>query len=187
MFSQRIYNDQENIEEPNFNPGDFPPSFLSNIPLDSFGTDFFARDDQNYYIPTQDLDFFEQGLPFMIDPSLYQAFQEDIKRYIPGFDLFAGFVKDGGIPDAKNTLTPKPVNNFNDRRKIGTITAEERRIKVNKFLEKRKRRIFTKRISYACRKRVADSRIRIKGRFVTKEQASALVSQSGIELKKEEE
>mgnify|MGYP001071345129 CR=1 FL=1 len=57
---------------------------------------------------------------------------------------------------------------------IGTCTPEERKTKVQKFLEKRKRRKFTKSISYECRKRVADSRLRIKGRFVKKEQAEAL-------------
>ena len=55
---------------------------------------------------------------------------------------------------------------------VGTITLEERRKKIHKYLEKRKRRTFSKRISYECRKRVADKRLRVKGRFVTKEQAS---------------
>ena len=62
-------------------------------------------------------------------------------------------------------------------------------MKVKKFLEKRKRRIFKKRISYACRKRVADSRVRVKGRFITKQQASALLidqDQDQDTLKKEE-
>ena len=58
--------------------------------------------------------------------------------------------------------------------KIGTLTYEERRNKIRNFLEKRNRRKFVKRISYDCRKRVADKRIRIKGRVVTKEQALAL-------------
>lgn len=51
---------------------------------------------------------------------------------------------------------------------IGTLTLEERQIKIEKYLEKRKRRNYTKRINYACRKKVADNRIRIKGRFVAK-------------------
>lgn len=59
--------------------------------------------------------------------------------------------------------------------KIGTITIEERKQKIKKYLEKRKRRKYCKRISYDCRKRVADNRLRIKGRFVTREQAISIL------------
>jgi hypothetical protein len=61
---------------------------------------------------------------------------------------------------------------------VGTITLQERQQKIKKYLEKRRKRRFSKRIHYDCRKRVADQRIRIKGRFITKEQAYALVSPS---------
>jgi hypothetical protein len=35
----------------------------------------------------------------------------------------------------------------------------------------RKKRIWRKKVSYDCRKKVADGRLRIKGKFVTREQA----------------
>lgn len=35
----------------------------------------------------------------------------------------------------------------------------------------RKKRVWKKKISYDCRKRVADNRLRVKGKFVTKKQA----------------
>ena len=38
--------------------------------------------------------------------------------------------------------------------------------KVHRYLEKRKNRKWVKKISYTCRKSVADKRLRIKGRFV---------------------
>ena len=53
-------------------------------------------------------------------------------------------------------------------KQIGTISLEERKKKIKRFLEKRKKRLWGKRISYDCRKRVADGRLRVKGRFVTK-------------------
>jgi len=65
-------------------------------------------------------------------------------------------------------------------RKIGTLTVEERRAKIEKYLQKRKKRTWNKKISYDCRKKVADSRLRIKGRFVTKEQAVAMLGGDGI-------
>lgn len=63
-------------------------------------------------------------------------------------------------------------------RPVGTLTAEERAQKILKYLEKKKMRRWSKKVSYDCRKRVADNRLRIKGRFVTKEQAIAIL---GIE------
>lgn len=44
--------------------------------------------------------------------------------------------------------------------------SDERMVKVKRYLEKRKRRKWTKKISYDCRKSTADKRLRIKGRFV---------------------
>lgn len=67
------------------------------------------------------------------------------------------------------------INLSSSTRKIGTLTVEERRIKIEKYLQKRKKRTWSKKISYDCRKRVADSRLRIKGRFVTKDQAFAML------------
>lgn len=170
-----MFNNQDTFEEPNFLPSDFPPPFLSNIPLESFGADFYQRDDQNFFMPPADFEAFEQGFPFIIDPAIYQSFQEDFKRLIPGFEMFAGMGKDDVFSEVKPLMmVQKTQNTMHSANKIGTITVEERRQKVLKFLEKRKNRIFKKRISYACRKRVADSRVRVKGRFVTKEQAAKL-------------
>ena len=38
-------------------------------------------------------------------------------------------------------------------------------------MEKKKRRVWQKKINYDCRKKVADCRLRVKGKFVTYEQA----------------
>ena len=65
---------------------------------------------------------------------------------------------------------------------IGNLTYAERKVKIEKYLEKRKKRIWSKKISYDCRKRVADNRLRIKGRFVTKEQAFAILGTTPQEL-----
>lgn len=57
---------------------------------------------------------------------------------------------------------------------VGTLSQAERKEKILRYLEKRSRRKYTKRISYQCRKRVADQRIRVKGRFVSSKQAERL-------------
>lgn len=40
-----------------------------------------------------------------------------------------------------------------------------------KYLDKKKRRVWQKKVNYDCRKKVADCRLRIKGKFVTYKQA----------------
>ena len=72
-------------------------------------------------------------------------------------------------------LTQNPLNILSPQKKIGTLTVEERYLKVRKFLEKRKVRNYKKKISYMCRKKVADNRMRIKGRFVSKTQEEAII------------
>ena len=50
---------------------------------------------------------------------------------------------------------------------VGTLTIQERIKKIEKYLEKKKKRTWKKKIHYDCRKKVADNRLRVKGRFVT--------------------
>ena len=74
----------------------------------------------------------------------------------------------------KQAPTLKPRVPYPHAKKVGTISVEERRMKIERYLEKRSRRNYGKKVSYACRKRVADTRIRVKGRFVAKKIAEAL-------------
>ena len=82
------------------------------------------------------------------------------------------------FPDLSFIQKPRPaliqyrksVENHSDKSKndkIGTLTIQERMKKIDKYLEKKKKRTWVKKIHYNCRKKVADKRLRIKGRFVT--------------------
>jgi hypothetical protein len=54
------------------------------------------------------------------------------------------------------------------RKQIGSYAPEARRAKIAKFLAKRKNRVWRKKIEYDVRKDFANSRVRVKGRFVKK-------------------
>ena len=54
-------------------------------------------------------------------------------------------------------------------RKIGKLSLEDRFAKIQKYWAKKDKRQFDRKITYDCRKTVADSRMRIKGKFVKKE------------------
>jgi len=52
---------------------------------------------------------------------------------------------------------------------IGAYSPESRKIRINRFLAKRNHRVWVKKVKYDVRKNFADSRLRVKGRFVKKE------------------
>ncbi|KAA8527175.1 hypothetical protein F0562_008596 [Nyssa sinensis] len=49
--------------------------------------------------------------------------------------------------------------------KVGRYSVEERKDRILRYLKKRNRRNFNKTIKYACRKTLADKRVRVRGRF----------------------
>ena len=84
--------------------------------------------------------------PFMLNnPAMKKG------GYLDGF----GF-EDQGFLEASSNL-------FN---KIKEKNKYERSLKIERY--KNKKRNWQKKIAYDCRKRVADTRLRIKGRFISK-------------------
>ncbi|KAK9072424.1 hypothetical protein SSX86_008858 [Deinandra increscens subsp. villosa] len=70
-------------------------------------------------------------------------------------------VNGGGTPLASE-ITSLEADTF---RVATKLTTEERKEKIHRYLKKRNERNFSKKIKYACRKTLADSRPRVRGRF----------------------
>jgi hypothetical protein len=68
------------------------------------------------------------------------------------------------------------------QRMIGPLTESQRLDKVRRYLDKKHKKSTMKKFTYMCRKQVAEKRLRIKGRFVTKEQAFEILGLTQHEL-----
>ncbi|KAF5194552.1 Cct motif family protein, partial [Thalictrum thalictroides] len=64
-----------------------------------------------------------------------------------------------------STLTSEISNLEESAYKIGRLSVEERKERIHRYMKKRNERNFSKKIKYACRKTLADSRPRVRGRF----------------------
>lgn len=63
---------------------------------------------------------------------------------------------------------------------------ETRHDKLRRYLQKRNSRNWCRKVSYDCRKKVADSRLRIKGRFITRAQAEFILGEPLINFTPDE-
>lgn len=55
--------------------------------------------------------------------------------------------------------------------KDNTDIKSVRRLKVERYLEKRRSKTWNRKICYNCRQKVAEERLRIKGKFIKKRRA----------------
>jgi hypothetical protein len=72
------------------------------------------------------------------------------------------------------TFCVLPVKIYNQNGRIGIYTPAERYAIIAKYMRKRNRRVWNKKIRYNCRKSLADRRLRIKGRFVKRSEQDQL-------------
>ncbi|KAK7279192.1 hypothetical protein RJT34_24238 [Clitoria ternatea] len=63
------------------------------------------------------------------------------------------------------TLAPEISHLEDSTIKVGKLSVEQRKEKIHRYMKKRNERNFSKKIKYACRKTLADSRPRVRGRF----------------------
>ncbi|KAK4787292.1 hypothetical protein SAY86_011125 [Trapa natans] len=119
---------------------------------------FVSRD----MMQPQELDYRGDGASFyypdpkqqIFNPSDVQALSIESQKLLNGH--------------AATPTTPLPheISTFDDPSfKVAKLSVEERKEKIHRYLKKRNERNFSKKIKYACRKTLADSRPRVRGRF----------------------
>ena len=91
---------------------------------------------------------------------------EDTEEHEPG----SGRPRSLSDPNLRTSIDPDGLLHV-DRPDgwIGAYSPESRKVRIDRFLSKRNHRVWTKTVKYDVRKNFADSRLRVKGRFVKKE------------------
>lgn len=79
-------------------------------------------------------------------------------------DVVPGVSPESAVPEAQMASAYR----------IGRYTPAERKIRLERYREKRAQRNFNRRVKYDCRKMIADKRRRVQGRFIKREEEIAL-------------
>ncbi|XP_010934242.3 uncharacterized protein [Elaeis guineensis] len=85
----------------------------------------------------------------------------DLQQVIGGNQHLMGGCGGGPTPLPASDIAALDESTF----KVGRLSVEERKEKIHRYMKKRNERNFSKKIKYACRKTLADSRPRVRGRF----------------------
>ncbi|CAH2059618.1 unnamed protein product [Thlaspi arvense] len=83
------------------------------------------------------------------------------------------------VPQTHPTLGPVEITGLEDStsNKVVKLSPEQRKEKIHRYMKKRNERNFSKKIKYACRKTLADSRPRVRGRFAKNDEFGELKKQ----------
>ena len=68
----------------------------------------------------------------------------------------------------KNIVETAKLEQITNVNKAGKLSPTERKAKIQKYLEKKNKRKWNKRLEYDCRRQVAETRRRVQGRFAGK-------------------
>ncbi|MCD9644981.1 hypothetical protein HAX54_033609 [Datura stramonium] len=111
-------------------------------------------------LPNQELDFQGDNGRIFCPDSLPRIYNTELQALSNESQLLVN------VAGCSNTLATE-ITSFEDPcyNKSGRCSVEARREKIHRYMKKRNERNFSKKIKYACRKTLADSRPRVRGRF----------------------
>lgn len=113
------------------------------------------------HLPTQELDFQGESVGIFCPETMHRAY--NCPNELQAITNESQHLVNGG---ASSTPLAPEISSLEDPTfKVGKLTVEERREKIHRYMKKRNERNFSKKIKYACRKTLADSRPRVRGRF----------------------
>eukprot|EP00658_Telonema_sp_P-2_P054553 TRINITY_DN433_c0_g2_i5.p2 TRINITY_DN433_c0_g2~~TRINITY_DN433_c0_g2_i5.p2 ORF type:complete len:179 (+),score=40.41 TRINITY_DN433_c0_g2_i5:248-784(+) len=130
-------------------------------------------------------EFFAQNTPQQVFGSHRQPEEEGADFFAPSFSDLAAVArqangtnglnngKGGGEANYPNhPPAPSPMNVLSNcapgqaqPKYIGKLTVEERRKRIQRYLDKKARRVWGRKVEYQCRKNLASKRARVHGRF----------------------
>ncbi|CAN1144894.1 Zinc finger protein CONSTANS-LIKE 3 [Linum perenne] len=118
-----------------------------------FYTDQFQPQESDYQGDNAGIYCPNDSLQRSFNPSDLEAFNNETKQLV------------GGTTSSPPLTTTELTNLEESSFKVGKLSVEQRKEKINRYMKKRNERNFSKKIKYACRKTLADSRPRVRGRF----------------------
>ncbi|XP_076896493.1 uncharacterized protein LOC143549477 [Bidens hawaiensis] len=133
------------------------PSMSSNLPMPTEGGNLFLGND----IQIDELEFHGDNTGIFCNDLLPPYNSNDLQVFSNESQHLVNGVGSSTTPLASEITSLESES----LRVTNKLTSEERKEKINKYMKKRNERNFNKKIKYACRKTLADSRPRVRGRF----------------------
>ncbi|XP_071709402.1 uncharacterized protein [Rutidosis leptorrhynchoides] len=115
-------------------------------------------------IQTHDLDFQGDSASIVCQDPLSRPYNS---TELQALSNDSQHLVNNGSSSCNPALAPPEITSLESEtfRVANKLTSEERKEKINRYMKKRHERNFSKKIKYACRKTLADSRPRVRGRF----------------------
>ncbi|MBA0629027.1 hypothetical protein Godav_023647, partial [Gossypium davidsonii] len=138
------------------------PPLPSVFDEDCFSGVFAERILLNSELQPQDLEFQGDNAGIFCPDTVQRVFKPgDLQGLSSDNHQLVGVATTSSTPLASE-MSSLEDSTFN---KVGKLSVEQRKEKIHRYMKKRNERNFSKKIKYACRKTLADSRPRVRGRF----------------------